>query len=743
MPIIERIGFRNIGIFENIKWPDDLKEYGFGKCNLIYGWNGSGKTTLSRALRSFESQRFYDGKSLIYINDKDFEKSNVRIRVFNKDLVNESIFPINGDDLPPIFVIGEESVKKQKILDDLKQQQSTTQSELQSAQASHATAEKAFNRHCQQQARIIKDTLRSTGQNIFNNYNKSQFRDRATQMVADGNASLYCLNDIDRNLLHAQLRGTPKPTILEVKFQPPALQQLANTTSALLERTVVSAAIQSLKDNPRLGEWTRDGLNLHKQQQAEICLFCEQQLPERRLSALEAHFSTEYEQFMQEINEQTINLGLILDKISELNLPNRAELYDDMADKYDVLRGSFLQAIANLRSFVESLIDSLEKKKVKAFDRLAVSATVPTFNVEIIGQLNQIIREHNQASTNFQGRAASARDRLALDLIATDIDEFMRLQNEILQALTKKETAENRLDDLTARIRNIEQDILEHHRPAHELNHDLHAYLGHDEFQFAIKDIGYSITRNGHPANMLSEGEQTAIALLYFLKSLEDMHFDNKDKEGVVVLDDPVSSLDSNAMYSAFGFIKDRTKHVSQLFILTHNFTFFRQCFRGLCQQDDLRSYMIKCYNNNGRRVAKLSKIDPLLEKYESEYHYLFACVYHNANASSTNDLEQYYHMPNVARRMLETFLSFRRPNEKNLLTMMNNLNFKDSAKKNRIIRFVHRYSHADSIGQQEHDPYVLNECQEVMKNILELIKNEDPGHYSEMKRLVERYQTR
>ncbi|WP_419652950.1 AAA family ATPase, partial [Thiolapillus sp.] len=65
------------------------------------------------------------------------------------------------------------------------------------------------------------------------------------------------------------------------------------------------------------------------------------------------------------------------------------------------------------------------------------------------------------------------------------------------------------------------------------------------------------------------------MAFLYFLKTLEDKDFDVS--KGVVLIDDPVSSLDANALFSAFGYMKVHTKDCHQLFILTHNFSFFRQ----------------------------------------------------------------------------------------------------------------------------------------------------------------------
>ena len=151
-----------------------------------------------------------------------------------------------------------------------------------------------------------------------------------------------------------------------------------------------------------------------------------------------------------------------------------------------------------------------------------------------------------------------------------------------------------------------------------------------------VKDTGYVLVRHGVPADSLSEGERTALALLYFLKSLGDRRFDLK--EGVVVLDDPVSSLDANALYLAFSYIRQRAQDAAQLFLLTHNFTFFRQVrnwfyhLRGQKKRDinqrPARFYMLDRVVDADPRRTAIRPLDPLLEQYESEYHYLFAYVY-------------------------------------------------------------------------------------------------------------------
>ena len=205
--------------------------------------------------------------------------------------------------------------------------------------------------------------------------------------------------------------------------------------------------------------------------------------------------------------------------------------------------------------------------------------------------------------------------------------------------------------------------------------------------------------------------------------------------------------MDANALYLAFGFIKHRTQDAGQLFLLTHNFTFFRQVRNWFYHQkgqkkNDVnqrpaRFYMLDRVHGSNPRCTTLRALDPLLEKYESEYHYLFACVHGGANATGEIALEQNYGLPNVARRLLEMFLAFRRPQiAGELWQKLKDVTF-DEAKKVRIARFMHTHSHGDTVGEPEHDPSLLGEARVVLADLLELIKSEDPEHFTAMVGLV------
>lgn len=740
---------RGCATFRDFTWPDDLPD--FGRYNLIYGWNGTGKTTLSRILRCLEKRTTPTGEVTVVIDGKDvqgarFPNEAVSVRVFNRDFIEENVFRSGGGDLPPIFVLGAESVEKQKEAERLKSDLATAQLKLNSASSSKQKAEKDFDRFCIDHAKAIKDMLRSSGKNLYNDYDKSDFKTAAEQMATDGDSATHHLSEMDRDRLLALYGAKPKPKVPEVAYSLPPVQELAAQIVGLLGRTVTLAAIQALRDDSTLAEWIRYGLGLHKERRSETCLFCQQPLPKDRLAELEAHFNAEYERFLKRIDNQIQSLESARRQVDELRIPLRVELIDDLADEYETAKTRLDDVLRAIREFFDAGIKALKDKKHRVFKQVQWTPEVSQIDAQVVEKLNAVIRKHNQACDEFQTRVDEARERLARGMIADALGEFISLRDAVHQATGDLDAAKEEFQRLKTEITCLEREIIEHRRPAEELNKDLCKYLGHDEIYLEIKDTGYTITRGGNPAQALSEGEMTAIALLYFLKSLEDRRFEFLNS--IVILDDPVSSLDVNALYLAFGFIRERIQNAGQLIILTHNFTFFRQVrnwfqhLKGQNKRDitqrPARFYMLECGRGKNGRCSTLRQLDPLLEQYESEYHYLFSRVYRAANEKTPTSLEENYNLPNMARRLLETFLAFRQPHiAGELWQKVSTLQFCE-AKKQRILRFLHSYSHSGVLDEPEHEPSVLGEAARVMKDLLELIKSEDLGHFDAMRKIIE-----
>lgn len=747
--IAKLVRLKHPGVLRDFTWPADLPA--FGRFNLIYGWNGSGKTTLSRVFRAIEQRvAFSPGEATMYVGGhqvtgQEFPTTTVPVRVFNRDFVAETVFPVSGGDVPPIFVVGKESVERQKEVERLKAERTQQETALQKARSTHQQLERECDRHCVERARVIKDTLRIPGPGGYNDYNKTNYRARAGQMVTAGDGPSHRLANSDRDNLLIQHRANVKPKVASVSYRFPSLKQLHSDAAGLLSATVTSSAIASLKDDPALSDWVRQGLGLHKARTSETCLFCQQSLPIGRLSALESHFSAEYDRFLERLDHLRADLRKLFEEAKVLPLPDRMALYEDLINDYEARRDELVEALNGVAVFITGLLHALDAKRGQPFKSVQLEIEVPIVDGDAINRLNEVITRHNAACDDFQARTARARDRLALDLIAENLDDYSRLTTAVKAESDAIGPLERHVKRLNDDIGRLEREIVEHRQPAEELNEDLRKYLGHDELSLQVKDTGYQLLRHGQPAEALSEGERTALALLYFLKSLRDRRFDLR--HGVVVLDDPVSSLDANALYLAFGFIRHRAQDAAQLFVLTHNFPFFRQVRNWFHHQKGqnkpdvnkrpARFYMLDRVHGSNPRCTTLRALDPLLEQYESEYHYLFACVHRAATATGEIALEQNYGLPNIARRLLEMFLAFRRPQVAGeLWQKLKDVTF-DEAKKVRIARFVHTHSHGDTVGEPEHDPSLLGEAHAVLTDLLELIKSEDPQHFTAMLGLV------
>lgn len=724
----------------------------FGRFNLIYGWNGSGKTTISNLFRALELRRQSEGEATLVtssttINGNDFTLATLPVRVFNRDFVAANVFPVGGGELPPIFILGEENAEQQAQVEQFKRERDEAQQILNTKRQEKDQAERVLDRYCVDRALVIKDTLRSAGNNPYNNYDKARYKQRIMQMIRVGDMANHLLTEAERERLLTQSKAIPKASIVEVQLRLPDLTQITQASVELLQKSVVSFAIAALKDDPQLSSWTRDGLGMHRHREADVCLFCEQPLPNGRLSALEAHFSTEYEQLIRQLDAQISQIESISRTINEVSVPNRAELYEDLAPEFDLANEQLDSGISTITEYLASLIKAIIDKKQKVFESQALNVTLPTINPDVIVDINAIIQRHNQTCIDFSTHVSTARTKLEADSVARSLTEYQGLAD----ALDAQEAAivliNGQIHRLTEQISELERDIIEHRQPADELNQDLRNYLGHAELQLSVSDTGYAITRSGTPARSLSEGEMTAIALLYFLKTLKDRRFSIEDS--LIVLDDPVSSLDSNALFMAFGFIRNRVEEAAQIIILTHNFTLFRQIrnwFYWLnyphrnqaIEQRPARLYMMDCTITQDGRRSRIAPLDPLLEKFESEYHFMFDRIYRRANSAAQGGLESNYIFPNMARRMLETFLAFRRPQHSgDLRQKLRRVDF-DESRKIRILRFLHTHSHADAIIDPEHDPVALGEAQAVLADLLALIQHEDPSHYEAMVALVD-----
>lgn len=745
-------------VFRDFAWPSDL--HSFAQFNVVYGWNGCGKTTLSSLLSLVEKKTAlvegqveleFDGATKI--SGTDFGTAQLpQVRVFNRSFIEATLSQTGG--IAPIYYLGEDSAEKQKQVEQLKAALALADAEVMKATNAKKDAETKLDAFVVSQAKLIKGILTSANSTSYNNYDKRSFK-RAIQALNEQTAAAAILTDEPKKQLRRQKDAQPKHVIEKIAQPIFDFAALTAATDAIVARSVVAQTLEELKTNHTLAEWVRVGLGLHSDMQfSDTCRFCQQPIMPARRSALEAHFNDSFANLQKDLNALLGQLKKANQSVGSLVLPDASRFYDALTSEVSTVSASVTTACSDIQAALDALVARVEAKRDNPFTAVPTTAAKslsPAPLASVVAALNAIVDKHNQTSAQFQASVDDACKKLEEAYVAEAHAEYVQLVKVAKMAEQALASIKGKPAGIQTQIDELERAIVEHRRPAEELTGELRAYLGRDELRFELKGNGYALTRGGQPVSHLSEGERTAIAFLYFLKSLQDKTFGLPN--GIVVIDDPVSSLDANALFSAFGYMKERTKQCGQLFIFTHSFSFFRNVKNWFHYLNKHRKklklgpqpaqfFMLRSQRRvDGSRTSHLGPLDRLLEKHESEYQYLFRKVYDEAHRTNVSNLEHHYGLPNVARRLVEAFLAFRFPEMSGDLgprldRVVDSYGY-DAAKKTRILRLLNTYSHAEELMEPEHDLSLLAETQPVLLEVLEMMKLVDKTHYEGLETLI------
>ena len=741
-------------IFRDFSWPNSLPN--FAQFNLIYGWNGAGKTTLSNIFRAIEKRETVDEGHIEVVVDGNPHQGDAfngnqslpKIRVFNREYVEASVFKSGGaSTMDPIFVLGEDSVEKQKEIERLQRDLEKIRLDLSTAQAAKVGADRKLEAFRSEKALAIKNLLGSEPTSKYRNYNKSDFGAKAEALEADSRNSEKLLKEEERGTLILRQQERPKDKVPTVALALKNLAELKAKTERLLSVTVVAQTIDRLIKHPSIATWVESGTHLHKAG-TEKCEFCGSEIPEGRLKELEGHFNDQLKKHLAELDEILSEIVAEEDNLNRIKIPVIAQLYSDLSAEYSQLGNKLSVAVSQRIKALKAIKTLVEEKRGKPFEKVAPSslASITDENspAAVVEGINAIIQRHNRETDDFAAGIETARKRLEEDFLVGLLSEHRDLKQNSSSAAADISRYNAEITAKNDTVSELTREVAQHVRPAEELNTELAMYLGRRELELKVEGGGYILARNGVRANNLSEGEKTAIAFLHFLKNLQANTGENAFdlKKGIVVVDDPVSSLDANALFCAFAFLKERTKDAGQLFVLTHNFTFFNQVkiWLSYMRKDEKNHYMLQTSVGANGREAVIGPLDPSLERFNSEYQFLFSKIHAEATSTSQTDLGNLYALPNITRRFLEAFLLFRRPSlsidpkKPDLHQKINAVapGF-DEVKKTRILRFLQTFSHDNKVGEAEHDLFLLSETRDVLKDVLSLIESEDSTHYKGM----------
>lgn len=739
---------KDAGILEDVGV--DSLPHEFRKFNVIYGFNGSGKTTLCRLIESISDSGL--NENLPEEADFSFELSDGStpspsapanaasryIAVFSEDFVDRSLRWKAGS-ADPIIFLGEEQAELGKALEELE----NTEAELVPQQTQRAgewsANHRALEAHCTERARSVAEELglgrRYTARNLKDDYGDS------TISPSDK------LSEEERAALKEVIWSTDTPSkIASLSFRTRVFE-LQNDVSSALEITVQRITIEALERRKDALPWVKQGMELHVEEPE--CLFCGNQLAADRRHELERALSGEFEALADRVDRVIASV-----RAFQRNCESARDALQSMKDIAPEFRAAADASVAQFRTLVErgvagaahwlSLLQNKSRNPAFVSD-VGVDLISEDWDNEsqgVLTQLNDIIGQHNQAADDFEKTRAKAAARLRRHLIQDTAGVFQSLVASEAAAKQALDSIDEQLTAIRRRMGELRTQLKAHGPAAKQLNTLLKSYLGHGKITLVATDEGYQICRDRLPSTKpLSEGEKTAVAFCYFVTALAAEG--RKVEDMIVVIDDPVSSLDTRAMSHVVGMIRLRFGKANQFFVLTHNLDFMREMKKWLnskLKSGDVTFLFIetRVFDEN-TRSSKICEMPKLIREYESEYHYLFSLVCMLVS-NSENAGGFLYLLPNAMRKVLETFLAFKQPGYAGfegvdrILAAHQEL---DADRVKAMELLVQAESHAQNIGDSvSFSAYTLEQIAEAGKTLLALIEAADKPHYERMRQL-------
>lgn len=773
---------------------------------LVHANNGSGKSTLASLLNPATSASGWDAGVTVTIDEAGSTRQVTspddpcwrNVVVFNHDYVQRAV-RVNEGTTNALLALGPDSVQRQRDLEKAQAELEIVAANLTDSENKVTRADRSLNIRAKAAADEIKAALAYRYARSYNATNVKKEIETGLDVAAR--------KDIDEKALLSRACATEKESLHPLPTTPPAPPISVHTIRAMLTEVPVASHSEHTDFTPSVRDWLKTGTALHNAD--DSCMFCTGTVTQERLTELQNLLTHAESSLSERARRMAQQLKIYADTLQQwmFALPrSNAGVYDDLGK-------SCTNALDAARISGEQLHLAVTNADAALTAKAEDVHTTPTFEIPagsreeantdadqdgndsewptlVIDPLRGVITEHNARTAAFASEKTAAADRYKLFVLGTHQEQYRTAHATLGAAQKQQQTLTDESTRLRGRIRDLSGGRFDPGPGVRWLNDELRRLLGRDELELEVlDDQSYSITRYGTKVDHLSEGEKTALALLHFLGSLNDKGRDTQKL--CVVIDDPISSLDSDIAFGASAALwgnllgilscrcggdenctckKGKRMHVDQLILFTHNFDFFRHWSNQLDRlplplfkydsglsyvQLELRPRWRTATGTERRRTPEWSSFgatgrpkkssgpDVYKERtrLRSEYHYLFArcatalTTLNIGSATYNEQMDAEALLPNASRRLLEGFLAHRHPEKMGG-------RFRDSLKAGiphnadnptRVVldTYLNRYSHNEeaTMGAPLHRP----ETTKMLAFVFDYLHRLDPRHFHGM----------
>lgn len=732
-------------------WPDDLP---LGCRSVVYGHNGSGKSTLAELLLGLA-----EGSSSAAVVWEHHDKQRTAVNaggasptqsmaVFTRKWVetNLSAF-LDGASASAIVTLGREAI-------DAKEEESRLVDEIKTLRSEASEAEKqrkAADAKVDKLVREVQDRIVSELKEFdYNYFTKSRFSVTKVEDDLRRFKGEFPDSNTHAEALKRLGEGAPEP-VADVAVPPAGVVAMLDGLTGLLSETPTRVAIAALEGSPTAQTWVERGVELHEG--LDHCLFCAGEVTDERRAQLARHFDESWLQIRGKANDA---LRVVTGEKRMLSawhsgLPVTTSLAGDLQKVYG-------EAVEKAKIEVDERVAALEAVEAALASKVedpSATPESPDWSVLLSAPsttvLGQAVAEHNDQAHRHSDATAERKQTVLDHLVGSQSELFRGLKGQAQELESKSATSQKAAELAERRLDEVRQAQFTTKDMADTLTRDLARVYGKDHLSVAVTEDGksYACRRGDKPGTDLSDGERTTLSLLYFLRKLEDEQAPGGDpSQRIVVIDDPSSSLDREALFATHQWLVDTLKGFGQYVVLTHDFSLLRlfikshknawgksmkQINEGSADEARFpKVAFLEMYAAavNGERRSKVGKLPRLLLNNTSEYAYLFSMVM--AGIADSEDHERLFLLPNATRRVLEVFASYKAPHRTDFLQALEVLvEAQDGEPYRDVYDFCNRFSHGE--GSESVDVLDARAVHGQIRRCMEFLRAVDGEHFERM----------
>ncbi|GAA6930984.1 AAA family ATPase [Helicobacter pylori] len=418
-------------------------------------------------------------------------------------------------------------------------------------------------------------------------------------------------------------------------------------------------------------EFIEKGIELQKEMPDNACPFCTQKITNNIIQAYTSYFNKSIEQFKQDSSEVSGTLKKILEQWNIKEILQSFERFEPFMKKnFSTNKESLKNALEQIKVLLEKLQKEVDKKEgVENKEKFQEIDKKLSENYEklqqCVGETGNILNQKKEQKKKLEKLKKDLKEA-KIKKAKHDSYDWQKSKEGTKRKLSILNRGYERLNCLLEKIDKKLKELYDQKRPDIETINNYLKALNLPKYSL---DKDYRIVLNSDALEnseakiILSDGEKTTLAFAYFLACLKLFYKKEDLKKLVVVIDDPISSLDEQRIYNTTCLVAKINQELAreklsnkedkaQVFVLTHNHTFMARLINMV------GTYA--CYFQLERHQGQLKIVckDKVKGYFDTFYLLLFKEVYAFAKKEKVQDnFNEAINYGNKIRILLESFL--------------------------------------------------------------------------------------